>query len=442
MVDTISTLVVEGLHEGVDRYPNKYRGTLAAANGCIYGIPYSARRVLKFNPVDNSIINIGPNFDRGYKWGRGAITGSGVIYCLPCERRRGILKIDTNTDTVIELDVNLLPERGHNMWLSCAVALDGCIYCMPYKGRRIMKIDPKNNDAMTSVGDDLGDGRCKYSGTVVGIDGCVYGIPTCSTRIVKYDPINDVIFFVGEETDKYFKCSGGALGRDGFIYALANDGRVLKIDTTNNSHGFVGNSIQSDNRQKGWSDAILGIDGCIYGVPYHTRSILRYDPHSNQISFLDYEFELQNYKWFGGALAIDGVIYCIPDNHHHVLAIDPIEELFEITKAIIHEHPEEFGSLFQTIEVDGDSLLSLTNFDLAVIKFGPSKVFEALEKSMKPINDFCNESNLCPFMIAASYKESRVCVINHLLRRDLSWVNNCISSWKGNEPKNKKSRIK
>ena len=36
------------------------------------------------------------------------------------------------------------------------------------------------------------------------------------------------------------------MGRDGCIYALAKDGRVLKIDTTGNSHRIVGNSVDSD----------------------------------------------------------------------------------------------------------------------------------------------------------------------------------------------------
>ena len=73
---------------------------------------------------------------------------------------------------------------------------------------RIMKIDPNNNDAMTSVGDVLGDGEDKYSGTVVGIDGCVYGIPYDSELIIKYDPINNTNLFVEEVADKCFDCTG------------------------------------------------------------------------------------------------------------------------------------------------------------------------------------------------------------------------------------------
>ena len=63
-----------------------------------------------------------------------------IIYCPPCNPRRGILKIDTNTDDVTELDVNLFPERGYHMWESCAATLDGFIYFMPSKARRIKEL--------------------------------------------------------------------------------------------------------------------------------------------------------------------------------------------------------------------------------------------------------------------------------------------------------------
>ena len=55
------------------------------------------------------------------------------------------------------------------------------------------------------------------------------------------------------------------MGRDGCIYALAKDGRVLEMDTTDNSHRIVGNRVDSDHYYygSGWGDAILGIDGCV-----------------------------------------------------------------------------------------------------------------------------------------------------------------------------------
>ena len=38
------------------------------------------------------------------------MTANGIIYCPPTDDDRGILKIDTNTDNVTELDANLLPD--------------------------------------------------------------------------------------------------------------------------------------------------------------------------------------------------------------------------------------------------------------------------------------------------------------------------------------------
>ena len=74
---------------------------MAGPNGFIYGIPLGARRVAKLNPIDKSITFIGPDFgDSRLKWWTGAITDNGIIYCPPCDSdSRGILKIDTNTDT-------------------------------------------------------------------------------------------------------------------------------------------------------------------------------------------------------------------------------------------------------------------------------------------------------------------------------------------------------
>ena len=86
------------------------------------------------------------------------MTDSGIVYCVPYSSYHH--------------DNLTIPGRGGaNMWISCAAALDGCIYCMPYCAHCIMTLDPKKNDAISSVGDDLGDGEYKYNGTIVDIDG-------------------------------------------------------------------------------------------------------------------------------------------------------------------------------------------------------------------------------------------------------------------------------
>ena len=83
--------------------------------------------------------------------------------------------------------------------------------------------------------------------------------------------------------EKDFGCNGnGALGRDGCIYTVSYDGPVLKIDMANNSYCSVIYKIESNYVGKGWGDAILGIDGCIYWPPMNACSILKFDPHTDR----------------------------------------------------------------------------------------------------------------------------------------------------------------
>ena len=113
----------------------------------------------------------------------------------------------------------------------------------------------------------------------------MYGSEECLIliHIIKYDPINDNMSSVGEKADGDFKCSRGALGRDGCIYVITWDCRMLKIDT-------VKNSIEFNHCDTSWGDAIVGIDGCIYWYPNNTHHLLKYNSHSDQISVVGDDF--------------------------------------------------------------------------------------------------------------------------------------------------------
>ena len=75
----------------------KFSDSIRGADDCIYGILGNARRVVKFNPADISLKEIGPEFGlRGITWTCGILAGNGCIYCIPFESRSDkILKIDT-----------------------------------------------------------------------------------------------------------------------------------------------------------------------------------------------------------------------------------------------------------------------------------------------------------------------------------------------------------
>ena len=70
-------------------------------NGFFYGIPYNARRVVKFNLLDKSWTEIGPDFGDGFaKWECGVRSNNGRIYCAPYFANH-MLKINTNDDTLM-----------------------------------------------------------------------------------------------------------------------------------------------------------------------------------------------------------------------------------------------------------------------------------------------------------------------------------------------------
>jgi hypothetical protein len=399
---------------------NKWSSFVDGEDGFFYGIPFCARRVVKFNPLDKSLTEIGPDLGDGEaKWWCGVRANTGSIYCAPFASNR-ILKINTNDGTVETLEPP--PETGGGSWISGALArTDNNIYYMPYSARRIMRLNP-DNDSLSSVGDDLGYGF-KYSGTVVGNDDCLYGIPNYATRIVKFDPTNpDMTSTVGEEAEEEFRCGNFVIAGDGDIYSANGAGQVLQINTTRNNYTWIGDDIFSENGEAGWGDPIVGVDKCIYWPPYNANRVLKFEPGTQELPLLvGDDFGEGGSKWKGGALSTDGVIYCIPVSANQVLAIDPFKELAMTMQNNILKYPEELGKLFAK---DG---CNETFYGSAIRKFGIEKVFKFLVEECLPSDKEWADTrtrsggNLPLFMVAASCENcaSSVSVIYHLLRRNV-----------------------
>ena len=398
----------------------KWSAFVDGGDGFFYGIPFSARRVVKFNPLDKSWTEIGPDFgEGGFKWKCGVRANNSCIYCAPYTVEH-ILKINTNDGTVETLDDVELPERGFGLWASGALASDNHIYYMPYNARRIMRLNP-NNDTLSSVGDDLGEGEFKYWGTVIGNDKCLYGIPDDATRIIKFDPTNpDTTSTIGEEAEEGFYCGGnGVLAGDGYIYAANRLGQVLQIDTTSNNYTWIGDPIDSG-RGKRWGDPIVGVDKCIYWPPYNANHLLKFDPETQQLpSLVGDDLGEEGHKWGAGALATDGAIYCIPSSSSRVLAIDPFKEFSVTLQTNMTLYPDELGHLFLK---DEEQCIE-TFFESSLRKFGGDKVFELIEECLPLDAEWAGAHNhgiLPPFMVAASCENCAASVIYYLLRRNVN----------------------
>jgi len=151
-----------------------YYGGVLSSTGHIYFIPFTATSIMKFNPADNTFIDVG-TFNSGSKWIGGSVAPNGKIYCPPA-------------------------------------AEDG-----------VLIIDP-SNDALTYI-TGLGTSANKWWGSVLGVDGNIYGIPNNSTSILKIDTTNDTTTTFGTKpTGSY---TGGVLAPNGKIYALPNSATAV-----------------------------------------------------------------------------------------------------------------------------------------------------------------------------------------------------------------------
>jgi hypothetical protein len=237
--------------------------------------------------------------------------------------------------------------------------------------------------------------------------------------MIKYDLETGVVSYVGDECHALFDCNGdGVLARDGHIYAAkGNRGEVLKINTRNNTYSIVGNTVES-NHCYGWGDGIMGIDGCVYWPPCYATFTLKYDPYTDRSSLVGNVFGHGGSKWVGGALASDDVIYCIPySGFSQVLTIDPFREFRKTLASNMEQYPERLGLLFDLNDRDS------THYEEAETKYGKEKVFEIVTAILPPANEAFAGNGLYPFMVAASYPQSEISVIYHLLRQVPSMMN-------------------
>jgi hypothetical protein len=407
---SITTLIGDGI-QGYDKWSSFVDG----GDGFLYGIPYNARRVVKFDPLDKSMTEIGPDFgEGGAKWMCGVLANNSSIYCAPYLANH-ILKININDGTVETLDNVELPETGDYLWETGALATDNNIYYMPSCARRIMRLNP-DNDSLSSVGDDLGEKWEKYKGTVVGKDDYLYGIPFAATHIVKFDPSNPgTTSTVGEVAEEYFECGNGVVGGDGYIYAANRYGQVLKVDTANSDYTWLGDPLSSG----GWGDPIVGVDKCIYWPPLYANRVLKFDPETQQSPSLVGDDLSEKGGWNGGALATDGAIYCIPYSATQILAIDPFDECSATLQTNMTLYPQELGRLF--LKQDGEQC-DETFFESSLRKFGGEKVFQLIEECLPSDEEWdgAHNGNLPPFMVAASCENCAVSVIYYLLRRNVN----------------------
>jgi hypothetical protein len=100
------------------------------------------------------------------------------------------------------------------------------------------------------------------------------------------------------ETSKWI---GGVLAPNGCIYGIPrNSTSILKIDPTNDAVTTLGNLAGTDK----WIGGVLGPNGCIYGIPLYSTSILKIDTATDAVTTFGNLAGTD--KWNGGVLGPNG----------------------------------------------------------------------------------------------------------------------------------------
>lgn len=245
---------------------------------------------------------------------------------------------------------------GQHKWLGGAVDPEtGYIYGIPSHYHEIICVKPPSSPEETVEISTIGlpnehkEGSFKWLRGIIH-EGYLYGIPAWNTsgvlqlrlrprkrgetkRKVQILPLpnppedyerQETIGDAGDVDRARWMWHGGAIGESPTgpaIYAIpSNAQHVLKVNlsSTPPSVSEFGPLLEGQNK---WYGGILGVDGCIYGIPYTATGVLRIDPRNDTVQVLG-DF-VGPYKWHGGLLAkTTGVIYAFPAHANEVLAID------------------------------------------------------------------------------------------------------------------------
>ena len=158
----------------------KWSGGVLAADGNIYGIPYNATQVLRFDPRTQQATRVGAELPGGDKWSGGVLAADGNIYGIPYNATQ-VLRFDPRTQ-----QATLVGDRAAGR-LQVGRRRAG--------GRRQHLRHPARRHAGAALrpahaaGDARGRpelrGGFKWSGGALAADGNIYGIPYRATQVLR-----------------------------------------------------------------------------------------------------------------------------------------------------------------------------------------------------------------------------------------------------------------
>ena len=157
-------------------------------------------------------------------------------------------------------------------------------------------------------------------------DGCIYYLPNGDVRILKLDPSDGDRFSIVEVL--VMSRDGGytaaVLGNDGYIYGFSWS-RIIKFSPTDHSVYYIGSEFEE---YPSWVGAVLAEDGNIYSVSSRQLII--------QVDTVNIDWKVIDSKKFKGnvstlgcpVLGSDKCIYMPPLNNDRVVKFNPHTKKF------------------------------------------------------------------------------------------------------------------
>lgn len=293
----------------------KYHGgAISPVDNCIYCIPQSASRVLRLNPIDESLSFVGPDLPGKYKWYGGLVGKTdGAIYGVP-QNSGSVLRIhplggDGNVDITLHGDLG----SGLHQWHGGGVSSDGTIVCIPNNANTILLIKPpKTRDNDSEIEPKL---------SIIG------GSDVIATGKN-----------VGRHDRKY-KYLGSASDEECNVYCFPSGAEyVLRVNTATNEIDEIGPSLYESKlerlKQNKWQNGFYcSVDKCVYAIPLAAETVLKIDLNGSSeeddndvvVSTMGLPLDPNGglAKWEGGVMTEDGCMYCMPNNFKKVLKIKP-----------------------------------------------------------------------------------------------------------------------
>lgn len=334
---------------------DKYMGGMASPCGTyIYGVPGTAKRVLRINTKTNEMDWIGDSYEGKFKWLRGVEIPAAVMHskdfprgcCLALpSNATSILKINPETNEVTTFGNDIVEQASTTGWAYHGgnLASNGMLYAIPANADRVLKINPRTEECCF-IGPSF-PGKQSWFGGIIGSDGCIYGIPHNQVGVLKINPTTDEVSVLMQDNgeplpDGQWKWHGGLAAGDKIFGYPNNADEVLVVNVKEQRVYTIGDStvlhsgrhrIPQDGRYKYLGGALTLDEKYTYLFPCDAERVLKIHNETDTLELvgpllLDGENKYQN----GFVSEIDGCLYGIPQRATGILRIDPTDDHVDV----------------------------------------------------------------------------------------------------------------